>query len=124
MNKILVIDDSACTRRQMGEILRGAGFEVLEAPDGFGGLDRLATDDLDCVVFDLTLRSMNAQTFVERLHREGHELPVVVTGVESVALSRKECDLLGAAAYLAKPVEPDLLIETIERAVGASEWAI
>jgi CheY-like chemotaxis protein len=124
MSKILVIDDSACMRRQMGEVLRGAGFEVVEAADAFRGLDRLAKEDLDCVVFDLTLRSMNARTFLERLHREGHEVPVVVTGVESVALSPRECDLLGAAAFLAKPVQPDLLIETIERAVGANEWAI
>jgi CheY-like chemotaxis protein len=124
MSKILVIDDSACTRRQMAETLRAAGFEVLDEPDGFRGLDRLAGERLDCVVFDLTLRSMNARTFVHGLRREGFDLPVVVTGVESVALSRKECELLGVAAFLPKPVQPDALIETIERAVALNEWAM
>lgn len=122
MASILVVDDSLYSRRQIGETLRAAGFDVTDEADGFIALRRVARERPACVVIDLLLTAMNARTFLHKLRHAGYTTPVVITGVESEALSPRDCELLGAASFVRKPIQADQLIDAIEAAV-ATEFA-
>ena len=56
--KVLIVDDSALTRRNLRQILETAGCEVAEAEDGLGALERYFLDKPDVVLLDLVMRGM------------------------------------------------------------------
>lgn len=54
MSKILIIEDSALSRRMLREILESAGHDVVDAHDGISGLERYFLEKPDLVTLDLT----------------------------------------------------------------------
>ena len=44
MKKVLIVDDSALIRRQVGNALRAAGYDVVEAMDGQDAYEKLAAN--------------------------------------------------------------------------------
>lgn len=121
MPRIFVIDDSSFSRRQIGDILRAAGFDVTTEADGFVGLKRVAREQPDCVIVDLLLPAINARTFLHKLRQAGYDTPVIITGVENESLTERECELVGAAAFVVKPIQADQLIDQVERALSGLE---
>ena len=74
---ILVVDDSAMFRMQIGEALKGAGFTVVQAVDGVDGLSKLtATPGIRLVVCDVNMPRMSGLEMLERMPRSGSH-PVV-----------------------------------------------
>src|SRR5262245_4197436 len=57
-SRILVVDDSALSRRRLRQILEAAGYEVAEADDGLSALERYFIDKPDVVLLDLVMKGM------------------------------------------------------------------
>ena len=58
MAKILIVDDSAMSRRILRSILEGAGHNVIEADDGMLALEKYYLDKPDIVLLDLIMKGM------------------------------------------------------------------
>jgi two-component system cell cycle sensor histidine kinase/response regulator CckA len=115
---VLVVDDDGLLLRTLSDILKRRGYSPLVASSGREGLD-LAEHSLRppaIALVDLRLPDMDGLDVIGRL-RSLSELTetVILTGHASVdsavrALREHSCD------YLVKPVPPDKLLSTIERA--------
>ena len=120
-HRVLVVDDNPSTRYTTCRILRAAGFKTLEAASGGEGLD-LARGGVSAVVLDVHLPDMDGFT-VCRLLRELPEtvvLPVVHLSATYIESSDKVAGLnAGADAYLEHPVEPAILIATVQALIRA-----
>ena len=57
--KILVVEDSPTTRRQITDILQGAGYEVVAVEDGESAIEVVHQDDFGLVVLDIVLPKKN-----------------------------------------------------------------
>lgn len=121
-HKVLVVDDTPATRYSTCRILRAAGFEVIEAETGEGGLTMARAGDVSAVVLDVHLPDMDGFT-VCRVLRERTEtvvLPVIHLSATYVESSDKVAGLnSGADAYLEHPVEPAILIATVQALIRA-----
>lgn len=119
---VLVVDDTPTTRYATTRILRAAGFEVLEAITGSEGLDLARAGKISAVVLDVHLPDMDGFT-VCRVLRERPEtvvLPVVHLSATYIESSDKVAGLnAGADAYLEHPVEPAILIATVQALIRA-----
>jgi CheY-like chemotaxis protein len=110
---IFVVDDEPEHVEVTRQILEGAGYQVEDAGDGRAALDRLQHEPLpDLIMVDLLMPGMNGWQLVTEL-REAPllaKLPVVVvTGAGDRVLFSAPV----SAGYLAKPLDPDRLLETI-----------
>jgi two-component system chemotaxis sensor kinase CheA len=115
---ILVVDDSAIQRNHLSSILSQAGYTVETAENGFEGLKRLRNRRHTAFCVDAAMPLMDGFEFVERLRRLPGlaDHPVFfITGRISQA-ERDRAANLGVREYFAKPVDPDLLVQTLDRA--------
>ncbi|MBL8828690.1 MAG: response regulator [Planctomycetaceae bacterium] len=116
MAKILLVDDSRLSRAMEGDVLRGAGHEVVEAVNGTQGLERLASESFDLVVSDLLMPGCDGIEMLRQIRASGNSVPVVIGSADIQESTRRICEELGIAGFLHKPVHGvDLLarIQTI-----------
>ena len=127
--KILMIDDDQDFREVTGAVLEANGFEFVGASSGEEGLAKLPEVRPDAVILDVMMedetagfRVLNAIRMAEDASplAEFKEVPLVMlTGAQQklkVELERKAgSPLLPTDAFLAKPVEPAQLVETLNR---------
>jgi signal transduction histidine kinase len=111
---ILVVDDNNSTRYSTVRILRAAGVEVLEAVTGEQGIALAA--GCDAVVLDVNLPDLDGFEVCRRL-REGAvntRVPVIHLTAQRMRDEDKIRGLeSGADAYLTHPVDPGVLVATI-----------
>ena len=65
--KVLIVDDSALSRRSLRQILETAGCDVAEAEDGLSALERYFLDKPDVVLLDLVMRGMYGLDVLHKL---------------------------------------------------------
>ena len=116
MARILIIDDSAFTRRQLKKVLVSLEYEVTEAGSGKQGLERLQQDPPDFVVTDLLMPEMDGFEFIDAVRKLDGELagvPIIVLSADVQEASRNRTAELGAERFLNKPVRPDTIREAL-----------
>jgi len=119
--RVLVVDDDERFRALVATLLESAGYEVVgTASDGAEGVslcERLAPD---AVTMDLEMPVLDGVAATAAI-TEGPAAPVVVI-VSGSASSEKLEDALssGAFAHVPKRRAPELLVETLERALAAT----
>ncbi|MEW5849184.1 MAG: diguanylate cyclase [Myxococcota bacterium] len=114
--RILVVDDSAMTRRGLAELLTGAmGARVEEASEGASALRITLAEELDCVLCDMNMPVMDGMGFLRaaRMRKSRSELPVLLVTAQSSRTDRVRALQAGASDFVVKPYEPDELIARV-----------
>jgi CheY-like chemotaxis protein len=112
---ILVVEDDAVLRGLFITALSGAGFSVQEAPNGYEAIHSVDHQRPDLIVLDLLLPGfggLGVQKEIADRAATKHIPIVIVTG------STRELDHLSVACVLRKPVDPDELVETVQRCLA------
>ncbi len=113
---ILLIEDDAISRASFAETLRGWGYEVLEAGDGFEALALVTKHrtDIDLVVSDMVLPGMNGLTLVENIVLLLPKVPIIMV---SAYLSKASgAAILGREVeFLEKPIRASALVDAVQR---------
>jgi two-component system, chemotaxis family, chemotaxis protein CheY len=111
--RILVVDDDADVLEVMRIVLEGAGYEVLAATDGEEALALLRGDAKPGLIFlDLMMPRMNGMQFIARAQEEGLLNAIPVIAISGGSSRREGVLALGAAEYLSKPLELNILLGT------------
>jgi CheY-like chemotaxis protein len=117
---VLIVDDNADTRDGLRKLLEGAGHAVTCVVNGEDALRCLSEEARpDLILLDLWMPHMDGWKFRQRLWQNP-----VLAGIPVVLVSA-ECDLgqiadaLDVNAYVRKPVDPEVLLQTVS-ALGAS----
>jgi two-component system, chemotaxis family, chemotaxis protein CheY len=119
--KVLLVDDSAFVRAQIGNTLSKAGYEVLEATNGKEGLDKVAANPrLSMIICDVNMPVMSGLTMLEELSKQGvvSRCPVVMLTSEAQQEFLAKAKSLGAKAWMVKPVKPALLVSAVKKIAG------
>jgi FixJ family two-component response regulator len=115
---IAVVDDEACVSKALKRLLRTAGLRAETFASGGAFLNWLQSETPDCVVLDLHLPQVDGFAVQARLAQQGLRVAVIViTGRDSLQ-ARERAMAAGAAAYLAKPLKDEALLEAIAVAMA------
>jgi diguanylate cyclase (GGDEF)-like protein len=115
--KVLVIDDNALMGEILADYLRTEDLAVRVAKSGEQGLRMLAAEPADVVVIDLVMPGMGGLEILARTtRRRPHPEVIIVTAFGTVETAVRAVQL-GAFDYLQKPVNPEVLRETVLRAI-------
>ena len=106
---VLVVDDEPQARSMLRLILVRAGFDVIEAKDGYEALDEVARQIPDLMLLDIMMPGIDGFSVCEqiRANEETSSLPIIVLSAKTDAESIKRGEEVGATRYLTKPVSPD-----------------
>ncbi len=119
--KILVVEDSPTTRRQITEILESQGYEVIAAEDGEAALELVREHHPELVVLDIVLPKKNGYQVCRNIKAD----PELAIKVMMLTAKDQEKDRIwgqrqGADRYLSKPVNADELIKAVAEMVSAN----
>jgi CheY-like chemotaxis protein len=122
MARILVIDDEPGLREYVRTVLEQEGHEVEEAKDGNDGLAACERQAVDLAIVDLIMpRKDGVKTIEELRTRHPRTAIVVVTGAAPVRWPlRLLYEQPEQLHMIVKPVKPDVLLETVAEALGAT----
>jgi len=116
--KILIVDDSGLARRGTRRILEGAGYEVVEAEDGLGGLEQYFVHKPAVVVLDLVMKGMYGNDVLTKLRELNADARVIVVTADVQHSSRDLVESGGASGFLTKPVKAEDLLRAVREALG------
>lgn len=109
---ILIADNDDSTRMVLRHSLERAGYEVGEVTDGQLLWPTLERGDVNLLVLDLRMPDMNGWEVLRRLRTHGAaerhgvaDMPVIVVSGQSDPETQRFTSRLGAAAFLAKPID-------------------
>jgi two-component system cell cycle response regulator len=118
--RVLVAEDSATQRAVCVDVLRDAGFEVHEAPDGRYALDICRIIRPDLLILDLGLPRLAGMDLLRKLRddRKIGQTPVVIVTSDDRPETAEAAFYEGATDLLTKPVDAQDLIVRVQDALG------
>jgi CheY-like chemotaxis protein len=121
--RILVVEDDSPIRQLIHEVLAQRGFAVQEAKDGLEAWALLKRDDppFDLVILDLIMPELSGYEVLQRMHRKGLQLPVIVCSGFPGDISESELHELGVRLFLAKPFDLNVFIQSVYDVLGSAE---
>ena len=115
MSRILVVDDGKTIVKIITKKLEASSFEVIAAYDGQEAVLKARQENPDLILLDLNLPGMNGFMVCRILKFDVNfkHIPIIMfTALKSDADKWRGLEV-GADAYLTKPVDLDVLVETI-----------
>lgn len=109
---VAIVDDDASTREALARLLRVHGIDSRGYPSARAFLAALPSAMPYCLIVDVNMPGMTGLDLQRELLKLGVHIPtIVITAVDDESVA--EAASLGAAAFLAKPLDHDLLIGAI-----------
>jgi twitching motility two-component system response regulator PilG len=113
--KVLLVDDTRTLLSLIQVYLMGWDMEFVEARDGKQGLDQARLHKPALVISDVRMPGMDGFELCAALRadKDLHSVPVVLLTSLNDDASRRKGRLVGATAFLTKPVSVDELRRTV-----------
>jgi two-component system sensor histidine kinase/response regulator len=117
--RILLTEDNEINQQIAIELLEAAGATVAVANNGREAVDMLSqcspTTAFDVVLMDLQMPEMDGLQATTRIRSDSRfaSLPIVAMTAHATNEERQRCLAAGMNDHIAKPIDPDRLIETI-----------
>jgi len=114
---ILVVEDEIVTQRLTRKILEERGYEVIVAADGVDALMALGKMNFDLIVCDINMPNMDGFKLLEFLNQKHIFIPVIFVTIREDVEDEIKGLALGAKDYIRKPINRDLLLLRIRKAL-------
>ena len=121
MNKILIIDDEINIGLILSKFLTRNGFEVVVSTSGTHALELLTKESFTLVLCDFRLEDTDGREMLRKIKISYPETGVIIiTGYSDIKLA-VELIKMGAYDYITKPLYPDEILNTINKAIEAQK---
>jgi FixJ family two-component response regulator len=117
---VAVVDDDASVRKAIRRLLIAAKQRVETFASGEEFLQSLADHTPDCLILDVCMPGVTGLDVQRHIARTGAKVPIVVITAHDDSDLRERCETAGAAAYLQKPVDDQVLLDAVATAVRRS----
>lgn len=119
MTRILVADDDRVVLLTLGEGLREAGFDVIEAHDGLQALSLCRSEEPDLALLDIRMPGLDGLELARRLRDETTVPFLFFSAYGDEAMVQRAVEI-GALGYLIKPLQVASIVPTLRTALARS----
>lgn len=122
MYSLLIVEDDIAYSTMMQTWLRKKGFDVDKVSNVMAAIKRISSGkQYHLILSDLRLPDHDGLFVLDWMRKNSISIPFIVmtsyAEVQNAVLAMKS----GASDYIAKPVQPDILLQKIHDAIGAAE---
>lgn len=124
MYNVLIVDDELLEREGLKDLIRmlGLPFYVRLASDGEVALNHLQSHpDTDILITDIKMSFRDGLSLIDEAHRLNPELPVIIFSAYDKFDYARQAIALNVTDYLLKPIEPDLFLASMQKAIQRCE---
>ncbi|MBE9583896.1 sigma-54-dependent Fis family transcriptional regulator [Mucilaginibacter sp. JRF] len=117
MKRILIIDDEVNVALLLSKFLTRNGFDVVTASNGANGIESLKSGDYNLVLCDYRLEDTDGREMLRHIKTNYPKTGVIIiTGYSDIKMA-VELIKMGAYDYITKPLYPDEILNTINKAI-------
>lgn len=120
MATVLIVDDDKYVRRMIRRVLERAGYQTVEAENGYQAIDRYSEKRPDVLITDLLMPEKEGiETILELKRRYSAKNIIAISGggrssgVDYLRMAQR----LGADRVFSKPIDPKSLVSAVESMV-------
>lgn len=120
--RLLLVEDNEINQLVAVELLKELGFTVDIAGNGLEALEKIkltsdAPDTYAMVLMDLQMPVMGGRAATVEIRRLPgfNKLPIIAMTADAMLSVREECAAVGMNDFITKPIDPNTLLDTIER---------
>lgn len=114
---VRIVDDDEELLRSTAFLIRMAGFDVLTYSSATSFLAMDDTTRPGCLLLDHRMPGMTGMELQEKLVEKGESLPVIFLSAHGDIPMAMQAVHRGALDFLVKPVDPEVLVEAVKKAV-------
>jgi FixJ family two-component response regulator len=118
MSFVCIVDDDASVRSGVGNLLKAVGYTTVTFSSGEEFLASPLVDEALCVLLDVRMQGMQGLEVQRQLNAEHKDIPVVFMSAHGDEDTVERAMQHGAVGFLRKPFEEELLLDSIELAIG------
>ena len=122
--RVLVVDDGDENRELVTLVLEEAGLEVDGAENGQVGFEKGRAGSYDVILMDIQMPVMDGYEATKALRGAGVETPIYALTANAMKGFEEECLAVGCTGYLTKPVDIDLLLDTLGQLIGGERRTV
>ena len=122
MGKILIIEDNPSNAEMMIRILEAAGHEVHHYIEGLKGAVAAREIRPDIILMDFDLPDINGRNLILVLHKQLPNTAIIAVTAHVDANSEKMAKRFGSVDYIAKPFEPNRLLEAVDAQLNKNKF--
>ena len=117
---LLLVEDNEDNRIIYTTVLRHLGYEVIEAQDGVQAVELARDVQPDLILMDISIPRLDGweATRILRGDPRTRSIPIIALTAHALADDRERASEVGFSAYLAKPIEPRMVVAEIRRWIG------
>jgi DNA-binding NtrC family response regulator len=123
--RVLVVDDEKNIRRTLELVLRGEGYEVIEAQSAEDALRILANphSPVDLAIFDVKLPGISGLEALERLRKDEatKQVPVIVVSGHATVHDAVAAIKFGAADFFEKPLNRERVLVSVQNVIRTAK---
>ncbi len=121
--RILIVDDDPGQRSLLDSFLQSQGFETIPVASGEQALETLRAGEISMMISDVRMPGLSGLETMHLARKEHAVLPILL--VTAYADIREAVGAMrdGALNYLAKPIDLDELLVTVQQATGIAQPA-
>ena len=118
MHTVMVVDDNQFMRQRLSKVLSGNGYQVIEAEDGEQAVKAYSSSRPDVVLMDVVMPQKDGLEALADIRQfDSQAVVIMLTALDQQSVAVKAVQS-GAKDFLAKPVAPEQLMETLHKILG------
>src|SRR3984885_8773705 len=123
MSEVLIVDDDRNFRETLRELLADAGYQTLVATNAEEAITLLQTTAPDLALCDWKMPGGGGEQFLKSIHAGGllTTMPVIILTAHGTGPNAMQAMQLGAYDFIPKPLDMDLALATVARAIRHME---
>lgn len=125
---ILLCEDNAMNREIAIAILEKKGMSVIPAVNGKEGVDLFTGSEpgtFDAVLMDIRMPVMDGYEASKAIRTSGHpdsrKVPIIALSADAYSDDIKRAQACGMSGHLSKPIDPELLLRTLQTDIQETE---
>ena len=117
---MLLVEDNEDNRIIYSTVLRHLGYRVVEAQDGVEAVELARSTQPDLILMDISIPRMDGweATRILRGDPRTSAIPIVALTAHALSDDRERAAEVGFSSYLAKPIEPRVVVAEVRRWIG------
>jgi len=119
--RILVVEDNRLNQMIAKELLELNGAQVEIASNGLNGINQALASRPHVILMDIQMPDIDGLEATRRIRQypEMRDIPIIAMTANAMESDRQACLQAGMVDHVAKPIELELLIKTIQKHTGA-----